>query len=325
MHRMGIKYRSFAVACLAACLCAQPVMTAMAATIVAGEGSAAQSGPGGPGGPGAALQPWTKIGGQYFDDQGNVISGVLERGISVSKWQGNIDWAQVAADDISFAMIRMVSYGYEGEITMDEYFDRNMREASAHGIKTAPYIYLQTKTVEEARAAAQFAVDTARNYTVNYPIAVDVESQYIMDLSTQELTDVVNAFCQVIADAGYTPIIYSDYWKFTNEMDTSQFPYDIWLARYGAGGEYANRTIWQPTDKGRVKGIAGDVCLEFAYKDYGGGQNPGQNAGSAQTVTDTPTVTDGPGASGGPGVSGGPGTDGSGAATAGGSPVITVQ
>ena len=109
IHRNILRYKRVAVACLAACLCTQPVMTAMAATIVAGEGSAAQSGPGGPGGPGAAaLQPWTKIGGQYFDDQGNVISGVLERGISVSKWQGNIDWAQVAADDISFAMVRMV-------------------------------------------------------------------------------------------------------------------------------------------------------------------------------------------------------------------------
>ncbi len=112
MHRVGIRYKSFAVACLAACLCAQPAMTAMAATIVAGEGSASQSGPGGPGGPGtAAVQPWTKIGGQYFDDQGNVMSGVLERGISVSKWQGNIDWAQVAADDVSFALVRRVSFG----------------------------------------------------------------------------------------------------------------------------------------------------------------------------------------------------------------------
>ena len=265
-----MRYRKIAAVCLAACICTQTAGTALAATVVAG-----QSGPDGAvaSGPGVtATKPWTKVNGQYLDDQGNAVGGVLERGVSVSKWQGNIDWAQVAADDVSFAMIRMVSYGYEGEITMDETFDRNMREASANGIKTAPYVYLQTKTVEEAREAARFAVDTARNYTVNYPIAVDVESQYIMDLSTQELTDVVNAFCQVITESGYTPIIYSDYWKFTNEMDTAQFPYDIWLARYGAGSEYPNRTIWQPTDKGSINGITGEVCLEFAYKDYGGGE-----------------------------------------------------
>lgn len=330
-----MRYSKFAVACVAACLCVQPAMSSLGATVVAGGGSTVQSGPGGAGGPGAAdasVNAWKKVNGQYVDDQGNVIQGAILRGISVSKWQGNIDWAQVAADDIEFAMIRMVSYGYEGEITMDETFDRNMREASAHGIKTAPYIYLQTRTVEEARAAAQFAVDTARNYRVDYPIAVDVESQSIMDLSTQELTDVVNAFCQVIAQSGYTPIIYSDYWKFTNEMDTSQFPYDIWLARYGAGSEYANRTIWQPTDKGRVNGIAGDVCLEFAYKDYAG-SGQGQNAPGAQGGTTGPEGTgtqggtgtqEGPGGSAGPGGSGGPG--GADQSAAGGSsPVITVE
>lgn len=316
-----MRYRKFAAACLTACLCAQPVMTSLAATIVVGAGSSVSEsqGPGqetqgqeAPGQNVPTIDPnaWKKVGGQYVDDQGKPIAGAILRGISVSKWQGNIDWARVAADDIEFAMIRMVSYGYEGEITMDETFDRNMREASAHGIKTAPYIYLQTRTVEEARAAAQFAVDTARNYKVDYPIAVDVEAQYIMDLSTQELTDVVNAFCQVIASAGYTPIVYSDYWKFNNEMDTNQIPYDIWLARYGAGSEYPNRTIWQPTDKGRVDGIAGNVCLEFAYRDYApGAGGPGSG---------------GPGA-GGPGVSA-PGTAANPAdGGTSGSPVITVQ
>ncbi|MEI3188075.1 MAG: hypothetical protein V8S27_10190 [Lachnospiraceae bacterium] len=60
------------------------------------------------------------------DASGNPIDGVLMRGISVSKWQGNIDWAKVASDDISFAFVRMVSYGYEGQITMDETFDQEL-------------------------------------------------------------------------------------------------------------------------------------------------------------------------------------------------------
>ncbi len=82
---------------------------------------------------------------------------------------------------------------------------------------------------------------------------MDVESKYILELSVQELTDVVNAFCDTIVAAGYTPIVYSDYNKFTTEMDTKQIHYDIWLARYGADGTYEGRTIWQCTDKGHVK------------------------------------------------------------------------
>ena len=179
-----------------------------------------------------------------------------------------MNWGKVAADDISFALIRMGSFGYEGEYTMDPTYDTNMREAKANGVHTTPYVYLQTRTVEEAKAAARYALEKALPYSITYPLAVDVESQYILDLSRQELTDVVNAFCQVIEEAGYTPIIYSDYYKFRDEMDTSQFKYDLWLARYGSDHNMTGRTMWQSTDKGRVNGIYGDVCLEFAFKDY---------------------------------------------------------
>lgn len=313
-----MRHKKLAAACLAGCLCLQAAGPSYAATVVAGEGSTVSDSVGpAQSGPAAFAQPWEKVDGRYRDDQGNAIEGALKRGVSVSKWQGDIDWAQVAADDISFAMIRMVSYGYEGEITVDETFDRNMREAAAHGVSPSPYVYLQTKTVEEARAAAQFAVDTTRNYMAGGVIAVDVESQYILDLSTQELTDVVNAFCQVIAQNGYTPLIYSDYWKFTNEMDTSQFPYDIWLARYGAGSDYANRTMWQPTDQGSVNGISGNVCLEFAYKDYGSTGAPAAQA--------APAAGHGQGTGSAPGPSAaGPGQD-AGTAQSGASPVITVE
>lgn len=58
------------------------------------------------------------------------MDGALLRGISVSKWQGDIDWAKVAADDVSFAYIRMGSFGYEGQYTMDEYYEKNMKGAS---------------------------------------------------------------------------------------------------------------------------------------------------------------------------------------------------
>lgn len=220
-------------------------------------------------GPGITVTPWERYGDHYVDGQGTPIEGTLLRGISVSRFQGDIDWGRVAEDDITFAFVRMVSYGYEGGYTLDPMFDQNMRNAKANGIQAAPYIYLQTRTVEEARQAAQFAVDISRNYELDYPIAVDVESQYLLDLTVQELTDIVNAFCQVVEQSGYTPIIYSDFNKFTTEMDTAQFPYDLWMARYGTEHAYPNRTIWQATDQGTVDGINGNVCIEFAFKDYG--------------------------------------------------------
>ena len=52
------------------------------------------------------------------------------------------------------------------------------------------------------------------------------------------------------------------------KIDIKQFKYDLWLARYGRDHNMTGRTMWQSTDKGRVNGIYGDVCLEFAFKDY---------------------------------------------------------
>ena len=83
----------------------------------------------------------------------------------------------------------MGSFGYQGQYTMDEYYEKNMKEAAANGIQTAPYVFLQTRTVDEAKAAAKYTLEKMTGYAVTYPVAVDVESAYIIDyLSVQDLT-----------------------------------------------------------------------------------------------------------------------------------------
>lgn len=208
---------------------------------------------------------FTKVNGQYIDTQGSAIEGVLSRGISVSKYQQDIDWAAVAADDISFAIIRM---GYVEDL--DPYFDVNMREAAAAGLQVGTYLYSQALTVEDAVREAQFAVRTAKEYKISYPIAMDVESKVVEEagLTKQELTDIINAFCSTVQAAGFHPIVFSYNDWLVNRMDTSQIPYDIWYARYGAVNSYPGRTIWQCTQDGRVKGIEGPVCIEMAFTDY---------------------------------------------------------
>ena len=44
---------------------------------------------------------------------GTSIRGVLRRGIDVSHWQQNVDWNQVAADDVDFVML---GTRYKGEV-----------------------------------------------------------------------------------------------------------------------------------------------------------------------------------------------------------------
>ena len=220
-----MKYKKTAAMILAAAMTVQAASAALAAEGLSGSDAQgigpgfsleSENGNNGSGTESVEEQPvypmaWEKVNGVYMDDTGAPIEGAVLRGISVSKWQGDVDWGKVAADDVSFALIRMGSFGYEGEYTMDEYYDVNMREAKANGVHTTPYVYLQTRTVEEARAAARYAVEMAAPYEISYPLAVDVESQYIMGLSVQELTDIVNAFCEQAAADGDTPLVILGY------------------------------------------------------------------------------------------------------------------
>ena len=104
-----------------------------------------------------------------------------------------------------------------------------------------------------------------------YPVAYDVESQILLDnnLTKEQIADQINAFCRIISDAGYQPVVYANNLWLTQYIDASRVPYEIWYARYGTNYAYPNRTIWQTTDKGEVDGIAGDVTIELAFKDYG--------------------------------------------------------
>lgn len=220
-----------------------------------------------------AAEPWELENGQYVDASGAPIEGALAKGITVTKYQnreneakGGIDWAKAAADGISFAMVRI---GYYQD--RDPYYSMNMQNAAANGIKTGVFFYTQALDTASAVEEANYVLRMVRDYAVSYPIAYDVESQYLLDngLTPQQITDNINAFCSVISDAGYRPIVYLNQDWLTNHVDIQQIPYDIWYARYGSKtNNCKNRTIWQCTPEGKVDGIDGNVTVEFAFVDY---------------------------------------------------------
>ena len=215
------------------------------------------------------IETLTQVDGQFIRANGSAVEGALAKGITISKYQnraGAIDWERVKADGVSFAMVRL---GYHNDL--DPYFDENMRNAQAHGLKTGVFFYTQAMDTATAVDEANFVLDIIKDYPVSYPVAYDVESQYLLDMgrTRQEITDQVNAFCQVIAAAGYRPIVYGNNEWLTRNMDTARIPYDIWYSRYETSvNEYPNRTLWQYTDSGLVDGIAGEVCIDIAFVDY---------------------------------------------------------
>ena len=95
---------------------------------------------------------------------------------------------------------------------MDPYYSMNMQGASENGIKTGVFFYTQALDTQSAIDEANYVLKMVRDYPVSYPIAYDVESQHLLDngLTKQQITDNINAFCKVISDAGYRPVVYAN-------------------------------------------------------------------------------------------------------------------
>lgn len=208
---------------------------------------------------------WKKVNGVYQMPDGSAIQNVLARGIDVSRWQGEINWSQVAADDVSFVMLGTRSKG-----AVDPYFHRNIQQASAAGVKVGVYIYSLATTVEMAEAEADFVLDLIHDYPVSYPVAFDMEDSTQGNLSKEELAAIADAFCKKISDSGYYPIIYANENWLKNKLDMSLMDYPVWVARYSARPSYQNPVMWQATSTGSVKGINGNVDIDFQFKDFSG-------------------------------------------------------
>lgn len=215
----------------------------------------------------------TDDGEMQYVENGEVVS---HKGIDVSKYQGDIDWAAVASDGVEYAFVRLGIRGYEsGKLVLDEYFDKNMQGAKDAGIKTGVYFFTQAITAAEAVEEAEYVLENIAGYDVSYPVVFDVEmivngNGRANDLSQEERTDIAIAFCDRIREAGYTPMIYGNVKCFTKLLDMTRLnDYEKWYAFYD---DYMYMpyevSIWQYTEKGRVAGINASVDLNISYKQY---------------------------------------------------------
>ena len=206
---------------------------------------------------------WKKVNGTYQMSDGSAIQNVLHRGIDVSRWQGEINWSQVAKDDISFVMLGTRSKG-----AVDPYFHKNIQNATANGVKVGVYIYSLATTTDMAVQEADFVLNLITDYPISYPVAFDMEDSTQGNLSKSELAAIANAFCKRISAAGYYPIIYANENWLNNKLDMSQMNYPVWVARYSARYTWQNPVMWQATSSGSVKGINGNVDIDFQFKDF---------------------------------------------------------
>lgn len=198
------------------------------------------------------------------------------RGIDVSRYQGNIDWSLVKENGIEFAFIRIGYRAYgTGAIKEDEFFKTNTANAIQNGLHVGAYFFSQAITVDEAIEEADFAINALKPFNIDYPVVIDIEeivndTYRQQDLTQEQLTDIVIAFCSRIKAAGYTPMIYANIKGFISLVDISRLSeYEKWYAEYNLTPYIPyDISIWQYSEKGKVNGIDGDVDLNISFKTW---------------------------------------------------------
>ena len=209
-----------------------------------------------------------------FGGDGALSQSSGNRGIDVSKYQGNIDWGAVAASGINFAIIRV---GYRGSssgaLVQDPYFKKNISGATKAGIKVGLYFFTQAVNEAEAVEEASMAMSLASGYKVTYPIFIDTERASdgrANGLSKSARTAVVKAFCQTIRNGGYKAGVYASKSWYANQLNASALNgYCIWVAQYNSSCTYSGKyDMWQYSSKGSVSGIKGNVDMNISYTGY---------------------------------------------------------
>lgn len=198
------------------------------------------------------------------------------RYIDVSRYQGTIDWAQVAAAGYKGAMLKTVSTNRKlskraDGLYIDPTFETNYRNARAAGLDVGVYYY--TYATSEAMADAELALVRQAVYgkELTLPLAVDVEENELKPMSTLDLTNLAAYALEQVEKMGFYAQLYT-YTGYKYELDMARLSsrWDVWLADYtGKAPKVSFKyNAHQHTSKGSVPGISGNVDLNVTEINY---------------------------------------------------------
>ena len=197
----------------------------------------------------------------------------VRRGIDLSVFQKNVDWAAAAESGVEFPVIRLGFRGYgKGVLQPDDLFDSHLEGAHGAGIDAGVYFFSQALTAEEGREEAQHVLERLDGRALELPVYFDWEPVSAEDSRTNgygyaNLTDSAVAFCQAIQAAGYQAGVYINRQQGYYHYDLSRLAdYSLWVADYNDYPDfYYAYDVWQYEHQARLDGVNEiiDLNLEF--------------------------------------------------------------
>ena len=182
-------------------------------------------------------------------------------GIDVSEHNGVINWEQVKASGIDFAIIRC-GYGMDQTDQDDKQWIRNVTECERLGIPYGVYIYSYATNTDRARSEAQHVLRLIQGRNLSYPVYFDMEDDSTLGA---DLAAIAETFCSTIENAGYAVGIYANTNWWNSYLTDARFSqWYRWVAEWGASCNYKGTyAMWQYSNTGSVPGISGNVDMNY--------------------------------------------------------------
>lgn len=191
------------------------------------------------------------------------------RGIDVSYAQGEVDWKQVKADNVEFAILRC-GYGQDQTDQDDSRWEEYTAACEKNGIPYGAYLFCYARNAEEAAGEAAHALRLLEGKNLTLPVFLDMEySSWQGNLTPDEYAAIATVFCETLSEAGYKVGVYANlYWWNNNLTDECFDQWYRWVAQYYSVCEYeGNYHMWQYSEDGIVDGIDTDVDMNYCYVD----------------------------------------------------------
>ena len=199
------------------------------------------------------------------------------RYIDVSRYQGLIDWAQVAAAGYKGAMLRAVSTNRKlskraDGLYIDPTFESNYRNAKAAGLDVGVYYYTNASCEKLADEELALLRQAVYGKELTLPVAVDVEDNKLKQLSTLDLSNLTAYALEQVEKMGFYAQLYT-YTSYANaHLDMARLSgrWDVWLEDYtGKPPKVSFKyNAHQHTSSGNVPGISGNVDLNVTTLNY---------------------------------------------------------
>lgn len=187
------------------------------------------------------------------------LAGKFEMtGVDVSRYQGTIDWAELAGQDLDFAFIKAT----EGSGHIDECFYDNWQEAGKTALHIGAYHFFSFDSDGERQAEAY--IDTVGSLNGKIAPAVDVEFYGDKADNPPPKDEVVKQLGEMLRklEEHYQtkPIIYTTYKAYDTYIKGEFEEYPLWIRNvyYQPLFSLGDRWVfWQYTDTAVLEGYEG--------------------------------------------------------------------